>query len=112
LHDGGFYTFYVHLESVLVKNGTVVKKGQPIGIEGWTGAAGHRHLHWSVQKIPGNNFSDWEKRISWDGVSVPFKFQAYVNGKLQVVDTSSFSCAHANIGQAPKSLQPILRSSE
>ncbi|HWU44629.1 MAG TPA: M23 family metallopeptidase, partial [Bdellovibrio sp.] len=111
LHDGGYYTFYVHLDRVLIANGSMVKKGQPIGIEGWTGAAGHRHLHWSVQKLPGATSSDWEKRISWAGESVPFQFQAYVNGNLQTVDTSSFQCAHAGIGQAAKGQQPILKRS-
>ncbi|MBK9322885.1 MAG: M23 family metallopeptidase [Bdellovibrionaceae bacterium] len=112
LHEGGYYTFYVHLDRVLIENGTLVKKGQPIGIEGWTGAAGHRHLHWSVQKLPGVNVSDWEKRISWDGESVPFQFRAYLNGKLTTVDTSNFSCAHANIGQVSPSQQPKLRAVE
>lgn len=109
LHDGGYYTFYVHLNRVLVKNGSLVKKGQPIGIEGWTGAAGHRHLHWSVQKLPGSNQAEWENRISWDGESVPFQFKAYVNGQLSTVDTSMLMCAHANIGQVTKDHQPVLK---
>jgi murein DD-endopeptidase MepM/ murein hydrolase activator NlpD len=51
LHKDGFVSFYVHLEKVLVETGDLVKAGQPIGIEGWTGLAGHRHLHWDVNKL-------------------------------------------------------------
>ncbi len=58
LHEGGYYSFYVHLDHPLVTNGTFVKKGDPIGVEGWTGAAGHRHLHWGVQKLPGKTMVD------------------------------------------------------
>jgi len=32
-----------------------------------SGAAGHRHLHWSVQKLPGKTQKEWEDRIAWDG---------------------------------------------
>jgi hypothetical protein len=76
----------------------------------WTGAAGHRHLHWSVQKLPGSSQSDWEKRISWDGQSVPFRFKVLVNGIVTTVDTSTFQCAYANIGQVSTDQQPILKA--
>jgi hypothetical protein len=110
LHSGGYYSFYAHLDHPLVANGEMVKRGQAIGVEGWTGAAGHRHLHWSVQKLPGSNPSDWEKRIAWDGESVPFRFKAFVNGVVTTVDTSTFQCAHAGIGQASAGQQPILKA--
>lgn len=110
LHSGGYYSFYVHLDHPLVVDGEMVKKGQAIGVEGWTGAAGHRHLHWSVQKLPGSNQSDWEKRISWDGESVPFRFKALINGVVTTVDTSKFQCAHAGVGQASSDQQPVLKA--
>lgn len=110
LHNGGYYSFYVHLDHPLVSNGQQVKNGQAIGVEGWTGAAGHRHLHWSVQKLPGSNQADWEKRISWDGESVPFQFKALVDGVVTIVDTSTFKCAHAGIGQASPNQQPVLKA--
>jgi murein DD-endopeptidase MepM/ murein hydrolase activator NlpD len=91
---------------VLVKDGEAVRRGQPIGIEGWTGAAGHRHLHWSVQKLPGVNQQQWEERIAWDGESVPFQFTAVKDGKLRLIDSSTLKCAHAGIGAAPASEQP------
>lgn len=106
LHSNGYASFYVHLDKILVKNGEAVRQGQPIGVMGWTGLAGHRHLHWSVQKIQGSSQTEWADHISWDGQSVPFKFATLQNGKLTTIDTSVLTCAHANIGEAPASQQP------
>jgi len=104
LHEGGYFSFYTHLEKVLVRTGDPVVKGQPIGIEGWTGAAGHRHLHWSVQKLPGDGLAQWEERIlTWSGESVPFQFLEATSR----VDTAALSCPHAGIGAAPD--QPRFR---
>jgi len=60
LHENGYFSFYVHLEEVFVKDGQQVTAGTPLGLEGWTGAAGHRHLHWSIQKIGGDTDKDRE----------------------------------------------------
>lgn len=106
LHSNGYMSFYVHLDHPLVTNGSFVHKGDPIGIEGWTGAAGHRHLHWSIQKLPGANQTDWINRISWAGASVPFHFKAQLNGVIQDFDVANIRCAHAGIGQAPPDQQP------
>lgn len=110
LHQNGLYSFYVHFEKILVANGEQVKKGQPIGVEGWTGLAGHRHLHWSVMRLPGNTQEEWESKIAWDGESVPFEFEAYVNGKRTAVNTATFNCPHGNIEAFPRSKQPRLRA--
>jgi murein DD-endopeptidase MepM/ murein hydrolase activator NlpD len=106
LHSSGYVSFYVHLERPLIKNGELVKKGQPIGIMGWTGLAGHRHLHFSVQKIPGDTQAEREKHISWDGQSVPFEFMARQNGKILTFNAKDIRCAHAEIGNAPAEMQP------
>jgi uncharacterized protein YceK len=106
LHDNGYLSFYVHLDHPLVKNGTFVHKGDPIGVEGWTGAAGHRHLHWSIQKLPGSTREEWISHISWAGASVPFHFVATQNGEVKNIDVTALHCAHANIGQAPSDQQP------
>lgn len=106
LHRGGYYSFYVHLEKIFAKNGQFVKKGEPIGLEGWTGLAGHRHLHWSIQKVEGRNESEWENHISWDGISVPFHFLANYEQKIQTVNAAEINCPHANIGEAPAEQQP------
>ncbi len=46
----GWDTFYAHLDSIGVKVGDTVKRGQVIGIEGNTGASGGRHLHYEVSR--------------------------------------------------------------
>lgn len=109
LHENGYFSFYVHLSSVQIRNGQNVKQGDPIGIMGATGQAGHRHLHWSVNKLPGSTQSEWEQKITWDGESVPFNFQASVSGKIKTLNLSEIICAHANIGQAAPEEQPQFR---
>jgi hypothetical protein len=106
LHSGGYYTFYVHLDRPLVKTGDIVHQGDPIGVTGWTGAAGHRHLHWSVQKLPGTSEAEWVNHIAWAGGSVPFLFHANESGADRILNSATISCAHANVGDAPAAEQP------
>ena len=74
-------------------------QGQAIGLEGWTGNAGHRHLHWSVQKLPGATEIEWKRKIiKYVGESVPFDFMAVQNNKLKTFDTTIFQCEHSDIG--------------
>ena len=47
-HGHGVVTGYLHLSSVLVKEGDLVKKGQIIGKVGSTGIASGPHLHWGL----------------------------------------------------------------
>jgi len=108
LHTGGYVSFYSHLEKVFIKNGARVMQGQPLGLEGWTGAAGHRHLHWGIQQIGGTSVADWEKNIAWDGLSVPFRFKATVSGRSTVVRVPALQCPHAQIGETTE-IQPKLR---
>jgi hypothetical protein len=49
-HTPDLYTQYLHLSAVLVNQGQRVKRGQPIGIEGNTGGAGPKHIHWSAHR--------------------------------------------------------------
>jgi predicted esterase len=61
-HTADAYTQYAHLSSILVHDGDRVQRGQPIGVEGNTGLAGAKHLHFSAHR--GN--------AARGGPSVPF----------------------------------------
>jgi murein DD-endopeptidase MepM/ murein hydrolase activator NlpD len=49
-HAGGYITAYGYNDSLLVKKGDVVKKGQPIAKVGTTGAATDPRLHFEVRR--------------------------------------------------------------
>lgn len=50
-HDDGYYTLYAHMSynTVTVKNGDRVNRGQVLGYMGATGRATAGHLHWEVR---------------------------------------------------------------
>ena len=48
-HGHGLTSRYLHLSKISVKEGTLVKKGDLIGLIGTTGRSTGPHLHWSVQ---------------------------------------------------------------
>ncbi len=47
-HGEGFYSMYFHLSDYLVKDGTIIDRGQPIGLVGSTGRSTAPHLHWGI----------------------------------------------------------------
>jgi len=51
LHQDGYMTLYAHLSKVLIKHKAKVKAGDLIGVEGASGRAGIRHLHFGVHKL-------------------------------------------------------------
>ena len=61
-HGGGWFTTYIHLQSRAVVVGQQVKKGDPIGKVGHTGATsnGVPHVHFEMAKdLNGDGFGEW-----------------------------------------------------
>lgn len=51
-HDNGYYSYYLHLNEILVKAGETVLLGQTIGKMGTTGNSTGVHLHFGLAKTP------------------------------------------------------------
>lgn len=47
-HGQGLLSVYLHLDTIVVKLGDMVKQGQLLGTVGETGRASASHLHWTV----------------------------------------------------------------
>lgn len=47
-HNNGYYTVYMHMSSIKVKEGQIVARGQVIGGMGNTGRSTGTHLHFSI----------------------------------------------------------------
>jgi len=48
-HGLGLYTVYCHMSKLLVKRGSVVSRGQVVGLAGSTGLSTGPHLHWAAK---------------------------------------------------------------
>lgn len=48
-HPGGYSTYYSHLSQLKVKEGTIVKRGDIIGLSGSSGRSTGPHLHYEVR---------------------------------------------------------------
>jgi murein DD-endopeptidase MepM/ murein hydrolase activator NlpD len=48
-HGDGWFTLYAHLSQFVVRDGDVVRRGDPIGLSGSTGFSTGPHLHYEVR---------------------------------------------------------------
>lgn len=109
-HDDGYYTLYAHLayNTVTVKNGDRVSRGQVIGYMGATGRATAGHLHWEVRnksdvRIDPRPYLDKDltsNAIDYTGI---ITYQAYTNKWLPEVR----KCDNTNEGYAGIYNEPI-----
>ena len=53
-----FYTWYAHLDSIVVSEGAVVTRGQPVGELGGTGGSWAEHIHFNLQ-VPGHGLDGY-----------------------------------------------------
>lgn len=81
-HGGGYFTFYSHLDRVTVREGDIVGGAAKLGTMGSTGAAGNRHLHFSLHKGSARDM----------GVQETIRMQALVAADLSdLLDLSDLS---------------------
>jgi len=90
--------FYAHLRSTLVKDNQHIKKGEIIGEEGKTGAAGHRHLHFSIHrnilKLDGKKVKQYG---IWLPPSIPFKTDIRMGDQIERgVSVTELPCVDSN----------------
>lgn len=50
-HGLGLYSVYLHLSEILVEPGTVVERGEIVGLAGATGRVTGPHLHWGARVL-------------------------------------------------------------
>lgn len=109
-HDDGYYTLYAHMayNTVTVRVGDRVSRGQVIGYMGATGRADAGHLHWEVRnksdiRIDPRPYLDKDlpsNEIDYTGV---ITYQAYTNKWLPEVR----KCDNTNEGYAGIYREPI-----
>ncbi|WP_258868241.1 M23 family metallopeptidase [Alkalilimnicola ehrlichii] len=107
-HNLGFNTYYGHLDSIKVKTGEFVKKGDLIGHSGATGMVSGPHLHYEVRhihrRLDPKPFLEWsldnyetlfekENQVQWDSLAQAVKRKANMPGQrlslLEPVSTAN-----------------------
>ncbi len=104
-HNLGFSTYYGHLDSIVVKAGEFVKKGDLIAYSGNTGLSSGPHLHYEVRHIHRRlnpiAFIEWnlnnyeslfekENRVQWDSLATAVKQRLTLPGqRLSLLEPAS-----------------------
>jgi Peptidase family M23 len=97
LREDGVFASYAHLAKIYVKNKQHIKRGQLIGLEGNTGLAGTRHLHFSLHRSTIEDpklFNVHNKGF----ISLPFwlNLQATAHAKAKVLSLD-LKCSDKNL---------------
>jgi murein DD-endopeptidase MepM/ murein hydrolase activator NlpD len=91
-HEGGEVSFYAHLNEVKVKRGEKVNVRQKIGVEGASGQAGCRHLHFSVHRPKSTQDEIYPPYYSYFYETLPYRL-AFANeaGEKKNIDIQKFA---------------------
>lgn len=90
-HNGLYETRYLHLDSIVVKEGDLVLAGQTIGYAGQSGNTSTPHLHFGVRKL--NDKGKYKYVTPWEVVDEGISY-------MQVV-REIISVAQSAIGEIP-----------
>jgi murein DD-endopeptidase MepM/ murein hydrolase activator NlpD len=102
-HGDGEGSFYAHLASLAVVEGQRVQEGQPLGTEGITGAAGQRHVHFSVHRIDAPASSEG---MSWPSIPYRLTFRPARSAPPVTISVDELSCPH-EYSQPPIAWNPL-----
>lgn len=96
--DSNLMAFYAHMRNIKVKDGQRVSVGEILGEEGKTGAAGHRHLHFSIHRnIWKLTLEQLRKHGLWLPPSIPWKTKIQdASGESRSVSVTELPCNENN----------------
>ncbi|AIL65323.1 Peptidase family M23 [Rickettsiales bacterium Ac37b] len=92
LHPDGYLTIYAHLSYITIKDKSYVKIADKIGIEGVSGNAGKRHLHFGLH-LP-ENIQQIAQEPGYTGISIPFDMRLIINEKVQILSSTDIICSN------------------
>ena len=92
-HRDGEGSFYAHLAKVTVAEGQAVQLGQALGTEGITGAAGERHVHFSVHRIDSPPDIDG---IGWPSIPYRLTYRPARGGSPVIIPIEAFPCSRSS----------------
>lgn len=103
-HNYGFKTYYGHLNKVVIKYGTFIKKGELIGYSGNTGMSNGPHLHYEVRFFSRALNPYWF--IKWNVKNYQEIFEKEKSIPWQSLITATAHIKVPKPTQTPLSLQP------